>query len=252
MSIPRPVARSATLAALLAVTAFTTSSGQAATGNGFLVGQPMGSVTVRGGWALASAHSDVFSFTTSHLTLDRGDFSSPDLDLDLAYRFRPRTDVVLSTAVASTRKKSEFRHLIDNNDRPIEQRTAFTRVPVTLSIKQYLVDRGRSIGRFAWIPSRLAPYVGAGGGAMWYQFRQTGDWVDFETNDVFSSILESSGWTPTAHALAGIELSIDPRFAIVSEARYGWSKAKLGGDFSGFERIDLSGFSTTAGIAVRF
>jgi len=225
---------------------------QVGDGNGFLIGTPSGSFTLRGGWALASAHSDVFSFTTQHLTLDRGDFSAPALDVDLAFRARPRTDIVFSTAIAATRKRSEFRDLIDNNDQPIEQTTSFVRVPVTLSVKQYLTNRGRSIGRLAWIPSRLVPYVGVGGGAMYYDFKQHGDFVDFETMDVFGAQLESKGWGPTAHALAGGELTISPRFAIVTEARYVWSKAKLGRDFSGFDRIDLSGLSTTAGVAVRF
>jgi hypothetical protein len=225
---------------------------QVGDGKGFLIGTPSGSFTLRGGWALASARSELFAFTTQHLTLDRGDFSSPALDLDVAFRVRPQTDVVFSTSILGTRKKSEFRDLIDNNEQPIEQRTSFLRVPVTLSIKQYLNSRGRSIGRLAWIPSRFMPYVGAGGGAMWYDFKQEGDFVDFKTMDVFNARLESKGWTPTAHALVGGEYTITPRFAIVTEGRYAWSKAKLSTDFSDFDRLDLSGFSTTAGIAVRF
>jgi opacity protein-like surface antigen len=225
---------------------------QVADGNGFLIGTPNGSFTIRGGWALASAHSDVFAFTTQNLTLDRGDFSSPALDLDLAFRLRPHTDVVFSTAVAGTRKKSEFRDLVDNDLNAIEQHTSFVRIPMTVSLKQYLTNRGRAIGKLAWIPSRLTPYVGAGAGVMWYDFKQLGDFVDFQTMDVFNTILESKGWAPTGYAVAGNEISVSPRFAIVTEARYGWAKSGLSTDFSGFDRIDLSGFSTTAGIAVRF
>ena len=87
---------------------------------------------------------------------------------------------------------------------------------------------------------------------MWHRFKQTGDFIDFKTNDVFNAILESSSWSPTMHALGGAELTMSPRFALVGEARYTWSKAKLADDFSGFQPIDLSGISTTAGIAVRF
>jgi hypothetical protein len=243
-----------TLASLLTAVALTAPmlGAQVASGNGFLVGTPIGSVAVRGGWAVASARSDLFSFTTEQLTLDRGDFSSPTLDVDLAFRIRPRTDLVISTGVSGVRKRSEFRNFIDNDDLPIEQRTAFVRVPVTLGVKQYLSDRGRAIGRLAWIPSRVAPFVGAGGGAMWYSFRQDGDFIDFKTNDVFNAVLESKGWTPTAHALIGADVSVHPRVALVTEARYGWSKGTLRQDFTGFDRIDLSGFSTTAGLAVRF
>ena len=228
------------------------AASQVESGNGFLIGTPKGSLTIRGGWAIAAAHSDLFSFTTTHLTLDRGDFSSPAVDADLAVRVARRTDVMFSTTVAEMLKRSEFRSLIDNNDQPIEQRTHFVRVPLTLSVRQYLSNRGRSIGELAWIPVRFAPYVGTGAGLMWYRFQQDGDFVDFQTMDVFNTKLESKGWAPTAHAFAGAELSVSPRLGIVTEARYVTSHAKLADDFAGFSKIDLSGFSTTAGLTIRF
>ncbi len=253
-SLQRRLAPLARLSRVVAALTFAAAplAAQVESGNGFLIGTPKASLTIRGGWALAAAHSDVFSFTTNQLTLDRGDFSSPALDVDLAFRVAKRTDVMFSTTVAATRKRSEFRHLIDNNDLPIEQQTQFVRVPLTLSVKQYLSDRGRSIGKLAWIPARLAPYAGAGAGAMWYHFQQNGDFVDFQTMDVFNARLESEGWAPTAHAFAGLEVSLSPRLGLVTETRYVTSHARLGSDFDGFSKIDLSGFSTTAGLTVRF
>ena len=227
---------------------------QVPAGRGFLLGTPEGTFTLRGGWALASARSDVFSFTTERLTLDRGDFSSPAIAADLSFPINRRTDLVISGAFQGTTKRSEFRAFIDNNDQPIEQRTMFDRVPLTVSVKRYLTNRGRSIGRLAWIPSRFSPYIGAGGGIMWYRFKQVGDFIDFNsgTLDVFPATLASDGWAPTVHALAGGEWNLSPRLAAVTEARYEWAHATLSKDFSGFGRIDLSGLSTTAGIVVRF
>jgi hypothetical protein len=155
------------VAALVAAFAAVPSAGRAQqSGDGFLFGAPQGSFTLRGGWALARANSDLFSFTTRQLTLNRSDFSSPELGADFAIRVLSRTEVVLASSVAGVSKGSEFRGFIDNNNAPIQQHTWFTRVPVTLSVKQYLTSTGRSIGQFAWIPARLAPYVGAGGGMM--------------------------------------------------------------------------------------
>jgi hypothetical protein len=246
-----PLARLSRVVAAITIAA-APAAAQVESGNGFLIGTPTVSLTIRGGWALAAAHSDVFSFTTNQLTLDRGDFSSPALDVDLAVRVAKRTDVMFSTSFTETRKKSEFRRLIDNNDQPIKQQTQFVRVPLTVSVKQFLSNRGRSIGKLAWIPARIAPYVGTGAGLMWYSFRQDGDFVDFQTMDVFNSVLESKGWTPTAHAFAGAEVSVSPRLGIVTETRYVTSHAKLGSDFADFAKIDLSGFSTTAGLTIRF
>jgi outer membrane protein W len=221
-------------------------------GNGFLFGAPTGSFVVRGGWAMARAGSDLFSFTTDQLTLNRGDFSSPSGDIDLAFNVTPQWQIVASGSVAITNRRSEFRHFEDNNNLPIEQTTNFSRVPLTLSVKRYLTSTGRSIGRFAWIPSRFAPYVGIGGGVMHYRFRQSGDWIDFKTMDVFPSQYESDGWAPTANVQTGVDYSLNARFALTGEARYVWSNAPLSQDFQGFQRLDLSGFSTSIGVAVRF
>lgn len=239
-------------AVLLALVASSVSAHAQDAGRGFLFGAPTGSFTVRGGWALARAQSDFFAFTTENLTLKRGDFSSPALDGDLAFRVTSRTDIVVSSGISGMRRRSEFRNYIDNNDQPIEQTTTFKRIPLTIGVRQYLTSTGRSIGRFAWIPTRVAPYVGAGGGTMFYSFRQDGDFINFQTTDVFPSTYASNGWTGTAYANAGLDYSLGPRFALTSEARYSWSSAELSRDFSGFGKLDLSGLSTTVGFAVRF
>ena len=236
----------------LLVSAPTIGTAQVASGSGFLLGAPDGSLTLRGGWALASAGSDVFSFTTSNLTLNKRDFSSPMGGVDLAFRVATRTDVVVTAEFEGMNRKSEFRNFIDNNKQPIEQMTAFSRVPLTLSVRQYLTTRGRSIGHLAWIPSRFAAYVGAGGGAVYYRFHQHGDFIDFKDMSVFPSVLASDGWGMTGHVLAGGEWSLNARFSAVTEMRYERGHAPLSVDFSGFGPIDLSGLSTTAGLAVRF
>ena len=59
-------------------------------------------------------------------------------------------------------------------------------------VKLYLSAPGERIGTTAWIPARVSPWIGVGGGVMQYRFHQDGDFVDFQTNKVFSSIFESS------------------------------------------------------------
>jgi hypothetical protein len=201
---------------------------------------------------LATAGSDVFSFTTSQLTLNKLDFSSASGGGDLAIHLTPRLDLSLGASYSGTSRTSEFRNWVDQDDLPITQETSFQRLPVTASLKWYFTPRGRSLSRFAWVPTRLAFYAGAGGGVMWYRFRQRGDFVDFETLAVFPDRFEGSGWTPTAHALLGADFSLSPRFALSAETRYTVARGNLGLDFVGFDPIDLSGLSATLGVAVRF
>jgi hypothetical protein len=228
------------------------AAAQQGAGNGFLFREPPGSFSVRAGFAQASAGSDVFDFVTDELTLGRGDFAGLSLSADFAFRLRSQLDLVFGGAYAGSSAESEFRRFIDNNDLPIEQTTSLTRVPLTLSAKYYFSSRGRSIGRYAWIPASVAPFVGAGGGFMWYRFQQDGDFINMETFDVFADTFKSEGWTPTGIAFLGVDFSLGPRFALTTEARYTYGRAKLGADFSGFDKIDLSGYDLLAGFSVRF
>lgn len=223
-------------------------------GSDFLLGTPRGSLSIRAGYDRALAGSDLFTFTTDRLTLGKGDFSGPSLAADLGFRLSDRLDLVIGSAISGANARSAFRRYRDASERPIEQTTRFLRVPVSASVKAYLAPRGRSIGRLAWVPTRLAPYVGAGGGFIWYRFEQRGDFVDEDTASlpVFSTTYSSSSWSPEAHAMIGADYSLNPRLALTGEARYLWARGSLGQDYSNFGRIDLSGIAATAGLTIRF
>ena len=239
----------ALVAVLLAGTA-SPSLAQSA-GDGYLFHSPVLTLTVRGGYARANAGSDVFDDVTSNLTLDRGDFSSITGAGDITVHVKPRVDLVFSAAFSRSHQKSEFRDFVDNNDLPIEQTTTFERVPLTANVRVNLAPPGRSIGRLAWIPSRVVPYVGAGVGAMRYEFNQEGDFVNFTTNGVFPAILAAEGWAFVAQGMAGVDYSLSTQLGVSLDARYLHARGDLGPSFKGYERIDLSGMTATVGLSFR-
>lgn len=221
-------------------------------GDGFLFRKPAGAFVLRGGFAATTARGDLYSFLSEQFTLDRGDFRAPQMGADLLIRVAPRADLDFGIGFSRSNKNSNFRNFVDLNNNEIEQATSLSRVPATVGARIYLASPGRSIGKFAWIPTKIVPYVGAGGGMMWYRLRQAGYFIDVATTDVFPDTFVSSGWTPTAHGLAGLDYSLTPRLALNGEARYTWANAKLGADFAGFDGIDLSDIGITLGLNVRF
>jgi hypothetical protein len=240
-------------AALIAMFALAPRAGAQGSGKGFLFHKPVGSFGLRGGYAVANASSDVFNDATSQLTLNKGDFSGFNFGGDISYSTGDRWDLLFDGEIAFSSKSSEFRKFIDNNNQPIEQTTKFQRVPLTLGVKYYLTSRGRSVSQFAYVPSKWAPYLSVGGGAMYYYFQQKGDFVDFQTLDVFNTTLESTGWAPMGRGAAGVEYTLGPWLALTGEGRYVWAKATLDQSaFEGYDKIDLTGFTGTVGIRVRF
>jgi len=219
--------------------------------DGYLFRPPAGMLTLRGGYSVANAGSDIYSFARQNLTLDRSDFNAGTAAFDLSFMATSRMDVSFGLGIARSSAGSEFRDYIDNNNLPIEQKTSLQTVPLSTTLRYYLAPRGRSLGRYAWVPARIAPYVGLGGGMVWYTFRQTGDFVDFQTLNVFNDNLSSSGRSLMGLALAGANVAMGTRWALTGEARYTFATAPLRQDFVGFHSIDLSGLSFTGGISMR-
>jgi len=220
----------------------------------FLFRTPRATLGLRVGYAIPTASSDIFDFTREQLTVSRSDFQSATWGGELAIQVTPRVDVAMDVGYARSRTPSEMRDWVDNNDLPIQQITEFKRVPLTFGAKVYLKDRGRSVSRFAWIPTRWAPFVGAGAGWVWYRFEQDGDFIDFNTPDlqIINGVAVSEGHAPTVHLFGGADWSLSPSFLLTVEGRYSWARAEMSQDFSDFNRMDLSGFQATAGISVRF
>ncbi len=246
----RSISLALVTAALLAGAAGSSSAQSA--GDGYLFHRPDVTVSLRAGYSRADAGSDVFDDVTSNLTLNRRDFSSLTVGGDLAFHVAKRVDLVLSGGYSRSNHKSEFRDFVDNNDLPIEQTTTFERLPVTANIRFNLSQPGRTIGSLAWIPNRIVPLVGAGVGAMRYRFRQDGDFVDFNTNAVFSSVLDSEGWALVGQAMAGVDYNFSPRFGLSLDARYMHAKGELDAQrYKGYDKLDLSGTAATIGLSFR-
>lgn len=221
----------------------------------FMFGRPHVSLSIMGGYAIpGEVPRDVYSQLPADqsLILYRKNFNSAAVSGELAVRATDRLDVVMDMGYSGGKIGSEYLNFVDNNNLPIQQTTTFTRRPLTFGVKAYLWNPGRSIGRLAWIPTRWVPFVGASAGWVWYTFVQSGDFVDFQNNNVYSDRLESSGKAATADVFGGADWSLSPHFALTAEARYSWAHAPMGQDFQGFKEIDLSGLRASAGVSLRF
>jgi hypothetical protein len=221
-------------------------------GPDFQFGAPKGFIGFRIGRFFPRADSDLFDMVTRELTLEKEDFRAWDIGFDGGFRPHQRTDVIFSFDYTKRTKASESRDYVDDQGLPITQTTELTQMPITAGIKFLLVPRGRQVGRYAWVPSRIVPFLSGGGGVVWYRFRQEGDFVDNQTLEIFNALLESDGWAPTAYAGGGADINAFKSVYLVLDFRYSWAKADLNRDFVGFKPIDLSGLRVSAGLHWHF
>ncbi len=218
----------------------------------FMLGRPRASIGIRGEWLIAGAGSDIYDFVTEQLTLEKSSFNAPGFGGDVTFNLTPRLDVVAGFDIAKSTTPSEYRAFVDNRNLPIQQTTSLRQTNMFAAVKFAVMPRGRSISRFAWIPSTIVPYVGAGGGITNYEFKQVGDFVDFSDNRVFTETFRSHGFAPTALVFGGADIQVYKRMFMSLEARYVWARGKLGADFIDFDPMDLGGVRFGAGVHFMF
>lgn len=230
-------------------------------GGDYLFGRPKFSIALRVGAARPDATDGVFAFTSDLLAAPGGrrrlganDYAGVALGADIGVPLSQRFELQFVGSTSARRVQSEYRSFVDNNDLPIEQVTRLRRTPLSVGVRYNLVPAGRTISRLAWVPTKTVPYIAAGGGAMWYRFRQDGDFIDSESQnlDVFRATLNADGWAPLGYAATGISWGFRPTVALNTELRYDYARAPLRGDFTGFGRTSMSGVGVSTGLQFRF
>jgi opacity protein-like surface antigen len=219
----------------------------------FMFHQPKATIHFNFGYGVPKAGSDLFDEVLDTYTLEKGDFHAAVFGAGVSFFMDERLDLALEFSFARSSTWSEYTDWVDDQDLPIEQETTFTRVPVTASIRYFLNDRGRAVGNLSWIPSTWTPYIGAGGGAIRYEFEQEGDFIAFDDLSIGPGYLVSNGWSWVGHVFGGVQWAVSPQWVVTAEGRYSLADADLDrAYFSGYDPIDLSGLQATIGFGIRF
>jgi len=204
------------------------------------------------GLNMPKAGSDIYDMVTRELTLEKSDFRATAFGFDFGVPIASHFAVVAGFEYSGSKTKSESRGFVESNGDPIAQTTELRHYPITVTLRYYPGKTGEYVGSYAWIPTRLNPYIGGGAGAYGYEFNQHGRFVDNSNMNIFNSTLLSKGWTSTTHIAGGMDINLTPRIFVNGEVRYSRAYADLSRSFTGFDPIDLSGVRIRGGIYFRF
>jgi hypothetical protein len=219
---------------------------------GYLFREPPVTLTLSGGLALPSSSGDLWAFTFDELTMSRRDLAAFDQSVEMAFRVNERVDIVVGYGLSDSRARTEMRKWVDEDERPINQRTRFIRRPLSAAVRYALRPRGTMVGSYAWVPNWFVPYVGVGAGRMGYRFTQQGDFVDSETLEIFSDNYSATGKAGFLLASGGATWTLLPSLAVTTELKYLHASGSGRPSFEDFDKLDLSGVSTSVGLTLRF
>jgi hypothetical protein len=137
-----------------------------------------------------------------------------------------------------------YRDWVDGSGRPIRHRTSLRTFELTGAFIYEIGERNYPV----------TPYVGAGGGFLWWELQERGDFIDFTDDDlpIIQAWYGSNDVTFSLFALTGLDVRLGDAWSLVGQFRYRWADDELGGNFAGFGNLDLSGFDYTFGAAFHF
>ena len=101
---------------------------------------------------------------------------------------------------------------------------------------------------------RVSPYLGVGGGFLWYELSEAGDFIDFgsESLPIVNTVYFAEGATYELLGLAGVDVQLSPFWSFLVEGRWREADDDVGDDYAGYGALDLSGWELSAGFAFNF
>jgi hypothetical protein len=201
-----------------------------------------GSVRVRLGLFEPAGDSQYWDDKFMDFTGSTSDFQDVALGFDYLWRTSRNAGVLFGTSFYGGSTTQAYRDYVDQSGRDIRHVTALDLWDLTAALVWRLGDRG------------IVPYLGIGGGFVYWQLEESGDFIDFGDPDlpILVARYTSSGWAFEGLGLVGLDVPLGYRWSFFAEGRYRVAEDELGGDLSGLGTLDLTGLEVAAGFSWNF
>ena len=203
-----------------------------------------GSLRFRIGLFEPTADSEYWDQTFETFTGSSGNFQDISFGFDYLWRMSFHSALHFGTSFYSGDTTQAYRDWVDADGRDITHTTSLDTWDLSVAYSYLLGER-------SWA---VRPYAGLGVGLLNWRLDESGYFIDFAQPNlpVVAAGYRDSGWTWEGFGLVGIDIPLAHRWSFFGEGRYRWSEAELGGDFSGFGTLDLSGWELSLGFAWNF
>jgi hypothetical protein len=185
---------------------------------------------------------DVLLENLNLFAFDISDFNNGTVGAEWLVGLGDHFDVGVGLGFYQRTVLSVYNDFVDFDGTEIEQDFRLRVVPVTATV------RVLPFGRTA-----VQPYFGLGLGLFNWRYSEVGEFVDFDTFDIFRDRYVAEGNDIGAIILGGVRFPVGDKFSVGGELKYQSSTGTVGID-QGFlnERIDLGGLSTQFTVGFTF
>lgn len=200
------------------------------------------SVAFRLGTFAPRFESDLWADNFETFTIESGDFDAVIGGVEVAIELSERVDLSFGVETTSKTVFSNYRDFVRDDDTEILQDLSLRTTPVTVGVKVSPLGKRQ----------RVLPYITGGAAFYVYDYREEGEFIDFDTFDIFGDFFRDRGVAYGAYLGAGAEIGVTELVFAFAEYRRHWARGTHGGDFDGFGRFDLTANQWSFGINLRF
>lgn len=202
------------------------------------------SVSVKLGYYVPRAQSDLWEQNFENLTADRSDFRGFTLTVEADHFVGDHLNIGGGTGVYEKRVITRDREFEFTDGGTIRQELKLTVIPVEGYLKVF--PAGRELP--------VIPYFGGGAGIYLWRYEESGDFVIYRSTDprLISGTYFTETISPAVHIRTGVSIPVG-RNTIDAEFKYVWAEGNLSSDFDpDFEPFDLGGMQVSAGFSFWF
>ena len=185
---------------------------------------------------------DVLVNNLDFLAFDLDDFGTASYNGEWEFPLAEHLNASVGIGLTTKSVPSVYADFVEDDRSEIEQDLKLRIVPFTATI------RFRPLRRDA----PVQPYIGGGVGIFGWRYSETGEFIDFNTGEVFRDTFSASGATAGPVILGGVDFPLGA-WAIGGEVRWQSAQGELPADqsFAG-DKIDLGGFTYSATFKIKF
>jgi hypothetical protein len=185
---------------------------------------------------------DVLVNNLDFLLFNLDDFKTASFGGEWEFPLIEHLHASLGVGLTTKSVPSIYTDFYEDDGSEIEQDLSLRIVPFTAAIRYLPLRRDAPV----------QPYIGAGVGIFAWRYSESGEFINFNTGEVFRDTFSGSGATAGPVILGGVDFSLGS-WSIGGEIRYQSAQGELPEDqsFAG-SKIDLGGFTYSATVKVKF
>ena len=198
-----------------------------------------------GGIRVLAATSELFAANELDFGITDDDFRISGYGFEFDFAVLPRVDISIGFDTADAETFGSYLDLVYDNGGEIEHSARLSMAELSLGV------RVRLIGGSA----RVRPYLMPGATGAYYRYNEIGDFVDFETADIYYDEFVEESFLPGFFAgadVAVVRLPDGGRVELFGEFRYARTQGEHTEGFDGVGELRLDRSGALFGFRVRW